>query len=458
MPDYFAFIAYFVNIFTQRFRASKHVLPSQTDFDIDPVTGFLPSEPLPRLSCQYKIWEDALAEAPEILRLGDDLSEEALALKTEGESWRARMKLIPVLDIQPLTDQRLLQRAHVVLTWLVQYYVHSLPPALPPAPKIIPKSIAVPLVEVSRTLGIAPIITYADTVTWNWELIHPEKPVTIDNMAIVHSFSGREDEQHFYQVQATIELHGAQLLRMIEGYNQIPILDDSVSIIRLATDLDSLTQMIEEISNLIQSVREGCDPHVFYWYMRPWYNGSSAKGPSDSGWIYEGVDSTVPELQYLSGPSGGQSAVIHALDLFLGISHDKLEDQDLKSCAKNGKSHQGFMERMRMYMLGKHREYLQHLEKSPCFVRDVAQRAPVLQGPYNNAIAALKKLRSLHMRIAISYIVDMSKTTCPLVVNPLVSGIDQGTEQVRGTGGNKVAVLLKAGIDATSKVALRSQV
>ena len=54
--------------------------------------------------------------------------------------------------------------------------------------------------------------------------------------------------------------------------------------------------------------------------MRPWLDGNKAKGPDDPEWIYEGVDPSAPELRYLSGPSGGQSTVMHALDAFLDVS------------------------------------------------------------------------------------------------------------------------------------------
>ncbi|KAF9062635.1 hypothetical protein BDP27DRAFT_1481825 [Rhodocollybia butyracea] len=424
-------IAFFTRIFSRRFRASKKflILPPQTDFDIDPTTGFLPPEPLPRLSGRYKIWENALAEASGVLKLGDDVSEEALALRSEGESWRAHMRSIRFLDIQPLVDQqRLLQRAHVVLTWLVQYYVHSLPHVLSPGPKEIPESIAVPLVRISRILGISPVITFSDTVTWNWDLLHPEKPVTIDNMTIIHSFSGTDDERHFYQVQAAIELHGSQLLGIITSYNGISITDDSAStIVKIARDLGSMAEIIEEMNDLIRSIRDGCDPYVFYWDMRPWYNGIDAKGPSDPGWIYEGVDPAAPELQYLSGPSGCSSRV-HG--------------------------------RMRMYMLGKHREYLQHLEKSTFSLRDFAQRVPTLREPYNDAVTALKKLRSAHMRIATQYIIDMAQTTSPRAASRPVSESNEQEidveRSVLGTGGTQIAVLLKAGIDATTRAALRN--
>ncbi|KAF9068204.1 Indoleamine 2,3-dioxygenase [Rhodocollybia butyracea] len=414
---------------------------TQTDFGIDPVTGFLPPEPLPRLSGQYRIWENALAEAPELLRLGDDVSKEALALKKEGESWRVHVKSIAVLDIQSLANQRrLLQRAHVILSWLVQYYVHSLPPVFPPEPKKVPDSIAIPLVNVSRILGISPVITFADTVTWNWELIHSDKPVTIDNMTILHTFSGRDDERHFYQVQAAIELHGAQLLCIVESYNRTPIVDDSASMNRVAGDLERIAEIIGEFSDLIQSTRDGCDPYTFYWHIRPWFNGCDSQNGSVPGWIYEGVNPAAPELQYLCGPSGGQSTIMHTLDVFLGVNHDTPE----KCSMSSERANLGFMERMRMYMLGKHREYLQHLEQSPS-MRDFACRMSTLRGPYNNAVAALKKLRSLHMRIAMSY-----------VFHPLVSKLKQPEiDRVLGTGGNKVVALLKAGVDATSQSVLK---
>ncbi|KAF9061944.1 Indoleamine 2,3-dioxygenase [Rhodocollybia butyracea] len=449
MPGYFELISLFPRIFTI---ASNKVLPAQTDFDIDPVTGFLPPEPLPRLSDQYEVWENAVAEAPELLRLGDDISEEALTLKTEGAFWRARLKSIAVLDIQPLADQqRLLQRAHVVLSWLVQYYVHSLPPVLPPEPKKVPESIAVPLVHVSRILSISPVITFADTVMWNWELIHPDKPVTIDNMVILHTFSGRDDERHFYQVQVAIELHGAQLLRIVESYNRIPIEDDSASMNRVAGDLERITEIIGEFRDLIQSTRDGCDPYTFYWHIRPWFIGWDPENVSDPGWMYEGVDPAAPELKYLNGPSGGQSTVMHTLDVFLGVNHDKSK-KDPKSSER---TNHGFMERMRMYMLGEHREYLQHLEQS-CSIRDFACRMSTLRDPYNNAVAALKKLRSLHMRITMLYIVKMSKTTAPWAVPSPVSKLTkQEIDRVLGTSGSNVAALLKTGIDDTSQSALR---
>lgn len=118
-------------------------------------------------------------------------------------------------------------------------------------------------------------------------------------------------------------------------------------------------------------------------------------------------------------------------------------------------------------MLGKHRAYLEHLEKSPRSIRELAQSTPHLREPYNNAVLALKKLRSLHMRVACLYVVNMSKTTNPRSVCPAVTMMGRQAammeatrppkrEPIRGTGGNELAVLLKAGRDATSRAVLKN--
>src|SRR5258705_5820363 len=81
------------------------------------------------------------------------------------------MQVLSTVEIE--ADAPRARRAHHVLSYLTQFYVQSLPPAVPSSgkapPVVIPAPIAVPLVAVSRRLGIAPILTYTDTVLWNWE-------------------------------------------------------------------------------------------------------------------------------------------------------------------------------------------------------------------------------------------------------------------------------------------------
>lgn len=336
-----------------------------------------------------------------------------------------------------------------------------MPPATTSDPIIIPRGLAVPLVDVSKALRIAPILTFADTVLWNWELVDPKLPVTIENMHFTNIFSGTDDERNFYTTSARAELAGVEMLRIINDYQNLPNVTDLTSISKISRDLAKLTGIIDELSNVIQSVRGVVDPHVFYWEVRPWFEGSQSRGPDEPEWIYEGCAKV--DTQDLSGPSAGQSSVMHALDIFLDVDHKLKERRSPAPSSDNKRSDVGFMERMRRYMPGKHRDYLSHLAASPRPIRALAAQTPALREPYDATIMALKKLRDLHIRIACLYIVSMSRTTPPAGCGCPVAAMMEKLEREkaasqgpsRGTGGNELSLLLKAGRDATRRTLLK---
>jgi indoleamine 2,3-dioxygenase len=121
------------------------------------------------------------------------------------------------------------------------------------------------------------------------------------------------------------------------------------------------------------------------------------------------------------------------------------------------------MQRMRRYMPGSHQNYLKYLITSRS-VRELAQSTPALREPYDNAVMSLKRLRDNHIKIACLYIVTMSRTMpgaragCPAsaMMNRLHAARLAGKGPVRGTGGNELSILLKAGRDATRRAILKS--
>ncbi|PFH54256.1 hypothetical protein AMATHDRAFT_53150 [Amanita thiersii Skay4041] len=345
-------------------------------------------------------------------------------------------------------NRHLLYRAHYVLAWLVHFYVHSQVPTEKAAPMRIPKSLAVPLVQVSRRLGIAPVLTFADTVLWNWESGDSNQTITletIESMRNINLFSGTDDERSFYIASAKTELRGVEMLRIFEEYNNLPNTSDLTSISKISRDLVRLAKIVDDISDILQSVRINCEPQVFHYSIRPWFVGSDGDGPDRPGWIYEGIPES--EQLDLSGPSAGQSSVIHALDIFLDIDHKQRQKRSPAPSAINKKSDRGFMERMRRYMPGKHREYLSYLASCPRNVRDLAQEIPALRDPYDAVVSSLKRLRDLHIRIACLYVVSMSRKC------PMMRRLEEGSsiERARGTGGNEVTILLKTGRDNTKR-------
>lgn len=324
------------------------------------------------------------------------------------------------------------------MAWLVHFYVHSIPPSNRDASITVPKSIAVPLVAVSRVLGIAPVLTFADTVLWNCEPVDKSCPISLENIRPKYTFSDTDDERSFYIASARAEIRGIEILRIIDAFHSLPNMSDFTSISRVSRDL----------------------ARVFYWEIRPWFEGSDAKGPQEPGWVYEGVD--MSEKLDLSGPSAGQSTVIHALDIFLGIDHKLQYRRSPAPSPENKRADRGFMARMRRYMPGKHREFLEYLAAAPRQLRDQAQETTALKEPYDAAVMALKKLRDMHMRIACLYIVTMSRSApsdrpgCPvLAAMERQRGRAPEKGPIRGTGGTELSLLLKAARDATRRAALK---
>jgi indoleamine 2,3-dioxygenase len=236
---------------------------------------------------------------------------------------------MPVISTESMSSNvRLQRRAHHVLAYLAHFYIHSLPVGSTP---IIPASIAVPLCATSAQLGVAPVLTYADTVEWNIIARDPSQPLAPGNLRVLTTFSGTDDEEAFYQCCANIELFGTDALSHIAAYENLGLRDASrirVDTLRtIASRVGELTTLIDDLTEWLKACHGSCSPRVFYDSIRPWFRGSSS---GSTPWIYEGVAEADfdPEWENLSGPSGGQSTLMHSLDLFLDVDHSMEKTKD----------------------------------------------------------------------------------------------------------------------------------
>jgi indoleamine 2,3-dioxygenase len=265
---------------------------------------------------------------------------------------------------------------------------------------------------------------------------------------------------------------------------------DSTAVRRIASYLSRLASVIDELAELLLAVRDGCDPSVFYNQVRPWFRGAT----SDSrGWIFEGVDeSTAAKASSLSGPSAGQSSLVHALDIFLGVDHERGEGRGAEP---------SFLTKMEQYMPRHHRHFLQHLRRPrrhlrefvlsthaaysvhvmndrgmPAFASSWAGLAPraslfqtaavgesgikaahELQCAFDSSVAALKRFRDGHIKIATLYIVNQARAqkaaTSVIPVQP-VEVNEEGeltTDGIKGTGGTSLVPFLKECRDNTTR-------
>ena len=168
--------------------ATNHAL---TDFEIDPVTGFLPAlDPLRSLPAEFAAWDALGADLPALL-----LAHQA----------RNRLAHMPLLDVDHLAGAAERERAMLLLSTFAGAYVWG---EAEPA-KRLPPALAVPLWQISERLGRKPIISHASNVLHNWRRLDPDGPRTLENLAMLQGFLWSSDEAWFVLVTVAIEACGA---------------------------------------------------------------------------------------------------------------------------------------------------------------------------------------------------------------------------------------------------------
>ena len=427
---------------------------------------------------------------------------------------------MPVLDtaaLQPSLPQ--LRRAHLVLTFLLHFYVHTSPTSARPrsTPLAIPPSISIPLLKTSTLLGLPPVVTYSDTVLYNFLPLNPSAELSARSnppSSCLASFTNTQSEEQFYVVSALCEIAGAEALRLMRQSLDELFLGDAVALKRLTVYLRKLAVLIDRIGDITLSMTQQVDPEEFYHLIRPWFRGGDSDGPNSAGWAYLGLDGTDDQQaaenpsdgpdrgdgmkgRLFSGPSAGQSSLIHAIDIFLTVDQSPQEEEEPNNLepvpSASSSSSQPtitldshpvskaatirdaavpalrpneatFVQRMLQYMPLQHRTFLLHLSTHPTPLRPLivahAASHPRLAEAYDSALDALKRFREKHMRIASLFIVQHARRKPSERIRKLLGqdeaeGAEETSEvdvgELRGTGGSPLFKFLKRCRDNTSK-------
>ncbi|KAJ7253471.1 Indoleamine 2,3-dioxygenase [Mycena rebaudengoi] len=451
-PDHFLALSRLAGLFGSSESGYDTSTLAAQDFDVDNRSGFMP--PRPRLHACQRTGKSgssfSMLRSQERLQLGDKPG------ITESEMSSSSS---PRLD---------LRRAHLVLAWIMHFYIHSLPPDVP---VVIPAPITVPLLQICAQLQLPPVLTYADTVLYNWTLKTPSESPTIalDNLQSRTLFTGTTDEQEFYLTSARMELRGVEALALMRATMDEAFVGDALARRRIAGFLTRLANVIDDLTVLLDTVRAGCDPVIFYGAIRPWFRGADSD-PARRPWVS-------PD------PARGQSALIHALDMFLGVaefSHAapgaSVFPPSHAASAPTQKS--AFLARMQLYMPRHHRAFLNHLAASPrplrAFVRGAAgdddDSTPTagnadgthdagdadLLDAYNAAVRALKRFRDCHIAVVTSYIIQPAAHAKRAAAGAGAAA-GRGTEApLKGTGGTDLARFLKDVRDRTAAAVMEA--
>ncbi|KAI8903197.1 Indoleamine 2,3-dioxygenase [Gorgonomyces haynaldii] len=347
---------------------------------------------------------------------------------------RTELQELPLLQVQE-TDTKELKRLFVVYTLLTHAYLIGVP-YHDKQQEIVPKSLAVPYYTLGKLLGVKPVISYTAIGLWNWRLVNNQKPVELDNMAIINCFSGSFDEQWFYLVPLGIEAIAGPCLGWIVEAQHAIMRDDQKTV------QDCLSQMsirIEQMGHLLKRMYEKCDPEVFWKRVRPYSQGSKNNQNLEFGVFFEGVtemdefvqphplpvvNGTLLEGTWrrYAGASAGQSPLIHTLDVGLDIHHRHMHETPTTPTPVNP------MMEMRAYLPDNIQHFLLHLQQTS--IRDYCQRTqnPDLTHHFNQCVHHFKTFRDLHIQLTTVYIILQQK---------------KQHEKAIGTGGTDLIPFLK---------------
>ncbi len=361
-------------------------------YDVDPVTGFLPSTPpLRELDPLFEPWE----------RIAPDLS--ALI---RSRRLRPALERMPIIDANRLITREEQERGFLLLTHYVNAWVWG---GVEPHLRV-PAAVAVPLCNLAERLGRPPIAHYASMALNNWQLIDPAGPIEIDNARTQVQFLGGVDEDWFFISSMGVELAGAPLLPVVAAAD---VASRDGSDAELAELLARFAAGMDAVQGALLRVREWCDPDTYYRRVRPYVTGWPAPGV-----VYEGV-SEEPK-RYIGG-SAAQSSLLQVFDALLGLAHP---DSPAGS----------YLRTVRAYMPPAHRAFVQDIERTSRVRARADAGSDALREAYNEALSRMERFRAEHMKLAHDYI-----------IRPSGSGSEQ-----KGTGGTALNTFLRGAQDTTT--------
>lgn len=364
-----------------------------SDYDISKKTGFVPEQPVPKITGHYfEKWESVAQNLPELLKKKElrrtvdglpDTEFSSATLHTEDE-WR---------------------RAYAIISFISQAYIWE--GGESGAISELPAKLAVPWHSTSQYLDVPPAATYSATIFYNYTLKVPSGGLDADNLHAALTFTGTEDESWFYMIHVLSEFAAVPGLEAIEDGLIAMAANDNKGLQR---SLQMMRESALAMKKTLTRMYEQSDPKFYYNTLRFFF------GCPEGGIVFSGVSS---EPKTYRGGSGAQDTAIPAFGLFLGIKH-------------NGKE-KDMLEDFKKYMPPKHREFLKVLGNQPS-VREYIHNSgdSELLKCYNEAVDALVSFRSEHRILVTRFIVNMKQRRGEKV-----------TEEAKGMGGTPFMTFLK---------------
>ncbi len=297
------------------------------------------------------------------------------------QATRADLADMPLYDFSTVGDDdpRIAERLFLLYGYFANAYVHQAP-----AVAVLPRVLAMPLVQLAAHLGRPPILAYAGMVLGNWWRHDPTGAFTPHNVDVRQRFTPLIDEAWFFRVHIAIEAQaGAMLTTLLALRDAIISGDDG----RVLDGLRDVRAGLVQITRTFHQMPDLCDPDVYYQQVRPYLFGFTDVD-------YDGVPDAPRNLR---GGSGAQSSIVPFLLGALGIEHAQT---DLTR----------HLYTMRAYMPRPHQQAIAHI--STLGLRAYCAERPPLRDAYNHVLRQLMTFRRAHLYYAREYI--FAKTTNPV--------------------------------------------
>ncbi|XP_065063822.1 indoleamine 2,3-dioxygenase 2-like [Rhopilema esculentum] len=324
----------------------------------------------------------------------------------------------------------------------------------------IPPQLALPWYYICKKLDL-PLVLTAALDLWNWRLKDASKGFCLSNLASNLSMTGTPTETYFHMVPCAMQaVAGPVILKIFLFYQSLslakdsnkPIIRDNVtchgkegSMSKVIELLKEMKSVFKEFKEILQQIKDHVDKEVFYDVYRPliggfWPEGivlnleskvnnnsnvpnvpngksglaqndlrHSSNKYGDATAIHKVVKMKLPNGKMVvnpKGPSAGQSSMILAFDLLLGISHHG-----------NGKE---FQEEVLWYMPGKHRKFiikLQEMVANQGSLREFVLKSANnswhgnMTEALNSCLKAVCEFRAMHLYVALRYLRRADKGT-----------------------------------------------
>jgi indoleamine 2,3-dioxygenase len=233
-------------------------------YRISPIAGFAMEKPSPTKFADPDLnaWLEIGNRIPALLKQST----------RDRDLLRAEARALPILEAEKLESIEEYQLAYVILTCLAQAYIWGNVEAGEEPCQVLPPSISIPLLEISKDLEIQPGHCYSSGSIW----VYTEDPVSGEEKAVC-SITGTPDEDHFNLTTHRVERIAGKAL--IQGLMAARFAGQSNSK-GAAKCLNIVADTFKDCKAALEKMKEGCDPDVFYSKIRPYLAGSNVRNSS----------------------------------------------------------------------------------------------------------------------------------------------------------------------------------